>query len=579
MTVADGFRVRVGRGKVEVHGAGGSDCSDRGVRTILSGGLHYRGAPARRGGARAVLDLYRAGGVQGLLTIEGDFALVVIDLPNNRIAALRDAMGGRPLFWRREPEGWAIGSSLQALFDRRMDQLDPGYIADRLLSGSPSADQWAGSPYRDIWRLRPGHLLDGRVEEPGPRIHAAADWASRIRETCIPAPEAAAEEFRCRLTEAVRERATDKVAAHVSGGMDSTSVALIAARIRPPVHGLALRYKRIEPLRREAAFIDLVRHPGLAVGSIEADDLLDFDGFATIGPHAEPTPWLFRAAQDLALFQRARDAGATTILTGEGADETLALPPIEIADDMRRWRIGKAHAESARWARAYRTSVRRFVSELGLAAAVAPRFFRPERPGWLNPDFAAEVDWDERARALARRRLRHEDSFALSEMVSRIENSAGDWTAQELARPMGLDVAHPFRDPRVLVYGAAARLTHGADAMHPKPLLARAMAGIVPAPILGRRGKAPFDPIFYLGLSRNRDSLLRLVGEAPKVADRFFIRDRLIEAVRDAALGYRGLQPLHDVASTLSILKWLALLPRWQAGEGTALPKPDGRQG
>ncbi|MDB5672226.1 MAG: hypothetical protein JWO25_3185, partial [Alphaproteobacteria bacterium] len=141
----------------------------------------------------------------------------------------------------------------------------------------------------------------------------------------------------------------------------------------------------------------------------------------------------------------------------------------------------------------------------------------------------------------------------------------GDWANEAIAHPQRIHIAHPFRDPRVIAFGAAARLKFGADPV-PKPLLAAAMRGIVPDPILDRRSKASFAPLTYLGIRRHRDALADLIVRAPAEADSIFVRAKLIAALDEAALGILGMAEIHSLAGALGVLKWLELLPAWRSG-------------
>lgn len=539
-----------------------------GLMLLFSGRLHYRSdlarltqQPSGASDGSLVIAAYRRFAGEGFARLEGDFALVLLDNTRRCIFALRDPMGAVPLFWRRGRDTFMIADALASLEAGGM-QVAPSYIADILLMASPNPDDLATSPHQGIERIRPGCLAEFDFSGTLRATRDIAQWPARIR--AVQRPDA--ESFRAVLEAAVEERAVGRLAAHVSGGMDSTAVAMIAALPRRPVLGLSLVYDRIGELKSEQVYIDAIRRDGLSLARIAADELLDFGAFGAVAPHEEPSPWLFRAGQDIAMIEAAKEAGCTTILTGIGADETLAVVPIEIADHLRRGRLRQAHAIASAWAGAHGTAAWRFIQTFGLDPLLAPmsgwfamRQRRWQPAPWLDRDFVRAVDWPGRAREHAGRFHGEAASRLEAQLIANIRNSSGDWPGVALARPMGLELAHPFRDPRVLALGAAARLAMAPDPFRPKPLLADAMRGLLPDAILDRRGKARFDAIHYQGLTRHRNMLIAMVKSAPPAIDAWFNRDALCAAVRDAALGYRRLDALHGLAASLAVVKWMAL--------------------
>ena len=80
--------------------------------------------------------------------------------------------------------------------------------------------------------------------------------------------------------------------AHVSGGMDSTAVALTARdclNVREPLHGLSLVYDRPPYLARERPYAEsALGQGGIAPHRINGDEVLDFDGCVTALPMTSP---------------------------------------------------------------------------------------------------------------------------------------------------------------------------------------------------------------------------------------------------------------------------------------------------
>src|SRR5262245_42615901 len=73
-----------------------------GCTAAFMGRLHYRESLPRAqeiSEAHLALDIYHREGAAGLERLEGDFALVLLDTRTGQLIALRDPMGGYPLFF------------------------------------------------------------------------------------------------------------------------------------------------------------------------------------------------------------------------------------------------------------------------------------------------------------------------------------------------------------------------------------------------------------------------------------------------------------------------------------------------
>src|SRR5262249_40549692 len=151
------------------------------------------------------------------------------------------------------------------------------------------------------------------------------------------------------LREAVRQRVCGRTASHLSGGMDSTSVALIARDWidsgvgEPPLHALTLVYARLPSLAREQPYVEIaLGQRGIQPHCIEADDLLAFDEYAEPPVHDEPCAELHHFGRQRVLLEAGLRAGVGTVLTGEGADDFLDIPPYYLADLVRRGHLRTA---------------------------------------------------------------------------------------------------------------------------------------------------------------------------------------------------------------------------------------------
>src|SRR5262249_10517714 len=149
------------------------------------------------------------------------------------------------------------------------------------------------------------------------------------------------------------------------------------ARGQAPVHGLSLVFDTFPELARERKYLDiaLAGQAGIVSHRFAGDALMQFAPFADPPPHDERCPAPGSLAPAEAMTAGAARVGATTVLTGLGADELFDVPPYHLTDLLRRGRLLAAWAEAGRWARADNQGLWQVLWPFGLANVL---------PAWLH---------------------------------------------------------------------------------------------------------------------------------------------------------------------------------------------------
>lgn len=265
--------------------------------------------------------------------LRGQFAFAVWDQRRRRLVLARDRFGICPLFWSRQtsPEGdWLLFASeikgllASGLVEARPDLRGIDQVFHFLAVPGP-ATCFAG-----VELLPPGHALTidlaggGRDTRIQPRRYWAIDFPDRGQE--IRGTRQTVDEFERLLLRAVerRLRADVPVVSYLSGGIDSSIVAAMAARVRgEPIPAFTVQIK--------APGLDETRQAAVAAGHIGVRPVVvpvsDTD---VVGMYPE----LIRATEApvidtscTAMLMMAREVhrrGYKVALTGEGADEWLA---------------------------------------------------------------------------------------------------------------------------------------------------------------------------------------------------------------------------------------------------------------
>ncbi len=199
----------------------------------------------------------------------GDFSFALWDAREQKLFLARAPFSGRALFYHTTPRMFAFASMPKGLhaLAHIPRALDEDYLAD-YLARTPSAPE--KTFYRNIPRLLPGHSLilrDGKIQ-------TQTFWQLDLkRELCFTRDEEYLDAFNNVLERAVSDAlaSTAHVGIMVSGGLDSSSLASIAAPL------LAREGKHL------AGFTEVPR--------------ANFDGAVYDGRYADETPFVQALAQ------------------------------------------------------------------------------------------------------------------------------------------------------------------------------------------------------------------------------------------------------------------------------------------
>lgn len=181
----------------------------------------------------AVLDAFRRHGRDFPDRIDGDFAVALWRRDAGELWLGRDYIGARPLAWTWQPGRWlAFASMPKGLHaaDMAPPTVDPVALGVALTQGF---FRGSDSGFAEIAYLEAGHSLCVRAQDPSPpRPHRAyrpnPAQVGRWRGT----PEQAADRLRELVRRAVVRRlpSSPAVACHLTGGLDSSAITVLAAR-------------------------------------------------------------------------------------------------------------------------------------------------------------------------------------------------------------------------------------------------------------------------------------------------------------------------------------------------------------
>ncbi|MBY8843903.1 asparagine synthase-related protein [Streptomyces sp. SP2-10] len=566
------------------------DMAGRGLVTTVSSGagtatvVGWVGSLRDRvAGAHRLLDAFARPGTVPRPP-SGDYAAVLAY--RDRILLMRDESARIPLFYR-ESDGrvTAVSTSARRLGDGA--ELERRYFC-RYLTGNMAQQHTELTPFTGVHRILGGEVvelsrtgrLSGRVPPRVPAVREPSPPASGGR-----LPGAAAKDLRRALEDAVARRLGTMTACHVSGGTDSTSVALLAARVLAAEGGgpgdlvlLSGCFGGGE-LAGERPYLDeaveeIRRHaPAARPVIVDAGDVADFDDFRHhAGSSDEPNAHAFRAPFWSRLHAAAAELGCDTLLTGCGADPVVDANPFHLHRLARTGRLRQLSRQARSWAQGSERGVREIVHAyvmrpaLPLAAERIGMLARRGsvlgglgafgRPPWLRSGFARAHGY--RAAGVAETRFVFGRAPEQSLYDAANYLAAPDPLSWHRARQDGYFLSHPFLDREVI--GLMRRLPAEATFCpgRPKAVLREAMADLLPARIHDRAVKIPFNELYARGLRAHGDELVDLCRSArhPLVEEMFDV-ETLCRAVREARLGMGDAYSWDRVNSSLALVMWL----------------------
>ena len=229
--------------------------------------------------AERILRAYEKWGEDCVEHLIGDFAFAIWDKRHKRLFCARDHFGVKPFFYSRVGNSFIFSNRLNVLrSDRRVsDGLNETAVNDYLEQGLNQ--DLSTTIFRDIQRLPAGHTLTLANGSVTTRRYWTPSIKNEIR---FRDPESYVERFTELLTAATKDRLrTDRVSISMSGGLDSTSLAVIARDLlqQPAaVQAVSVVYDELIPDKERHYSTLAASSLGIPIRHVKADDFSLFEG-------------------------------------------------------------------------------------------------------------------------------------------------------------------------------------------------------------------------------------------------------------------------------------------------------------
>ncbi|MCU0907233.1 MAG: asparagine synthase-related protein [Rhodobacteraceae bacterium] len=528
--------------------------------------------------------------------LSGSFSVVIVDHDTGALEGWRDHFGVYPFYHIRHGTARVAGSDLRAVLHLSgLDpQPDPFRIADFIRGDEVERDRTA---FAGVMRLPAGHTI---------QVTAGDLAVTRYWEPSLPPPTpitGAPERLRAALAAATAARVAPDTGAMLSGGLDSTSLAGLAAQaaraqgLAQPhtlsfVYGADKRYDESHHIDAANAAFGTRPH---TMPVTDAPDLSAIRDVVEEQMDLFPSPGLQKSRR---IYAEARTLGLTALIDGHGGDEVVShgyARLVELAAARAWWPLmrearGASRVHGTPFWSVYlghvaqygglaprdlrRRLILRFLRRRGSSAAFGSD---PRRAiGLISPALRDQVQAD--TRYAQRPAFRDRDEFrnaARLQNLSQVSHPLIQRAFEVLHRAAtaaGVLPVYPFYDRRVvdlcLSLPAEAKMRDGQT----RWVLREAMRGLLPESIRTRADKAEFSDEVITSVRRYFDTC----GPDPfQPLAAYVDRDQanaLLAELRSGALTDRKDNQSVFVLWRLAVLlHWMRALPDWQArqAEGT----------
>jgi asparagine synthase (glutamine-hydrolysing) len=492
--------------------------------------------------------------------VAGEYALAIFDFERNSLLLTHDGLGILPVYYSISPGQITFASQLDLLVGFcAPTELDRDYLTDLLAWAEHAGDH---TPFKAVCRLMPGQSLSWT-----PRHHhlrTTWDLASvgpiRYRQ-----PGDYEDQFRHLLRRGVNEalRAEGVVWSELSGGLDSSSVACMAAHAgHKTVELLSMTFSRSKIGDETPWMQEVVKQTGLRWHTLDFDET---PPFARLPEATYAEPHFVMPVADF--FDRLggliRANNVQVLLTGFGGDQIFQgdePEPVYLADLFLNGRFARMLRGLREWHLG--SSSKRSMSYIFLRSVLGPSarrlrsraLFNRRRapPPYLHDDVLRTL---RARRAELQRRGAHGRSIGDQYFLERMAD-IGLSAANYRSRLADIcEVRHPLLYRPLVEFMFAIPWEEKLDPVWDRLLQRRALQGILPEPIRRRRDKRGSEQVYFEGLRKGASWLKCLTDKPRLVSHKLVDEKRWSEAVSQARYGRTYMMSMFVTAAIVEV--WL----------------------
>lgn len=465
-----------------------------------------------------ILAAYDAWGSDCVQRFNGMWSFAIFDPRKSVLFCSRDRFGVKPFYYLDDASRFVFGSEIRQLLPHREAKANVKVVLDFILTSfSDHSDE---TFYEGVRKLPPGHNLFYDLNDHTYRterfysINQHSEWYSKDALT-------SANDYVTLLNDAVRVRLRSDVPVGtcLSGGLDSSSVATLAAQQYTPLAGkpfIGITAIGETPRTDESAFARQVADAG---GMTWVPFKPTYDEFVSTLPEvvaAQEEPYASPSINmQWFVMRTAKQQGITVLLDGQGGDETLlGYEKYYAAHIATVWR----HQGMFSAARAV-LDARRNNSKMGflntakylvggLSAPARYRFYQ-YRHRYLKSAPALPIQLSDYAKACL-------DEFALQELeITRTNLPILLRYEDKNSMAHNIETRLPFLDYRALEAALSIPAEFKIKDGWTKWVLRKGMANKMPESVVWRKNKLGFEAPEDLWLAKHLPTMKETVLASP----------------------------------------------------------------
>lgn len=473
---------------------------------------------------------YRKWGSECGEFLVGQFALAAWSPRTRTLTCIRDHLGLQPFYYHCGQDYFVFAERIGAVLSHPATpwDLDEVGIGDYLALQEHSQRTF----YQGVKRLPPGHVLEVRADS----LRLERYWfPERIEELRWDDEEHYSRELRERVNSAVgAQMRGSRISVSLSGGLDSSSISIMAARTARAEGGTVTAISAGLPEEHsgseqdERYWIELVlEQEGLDVSFVSLPEATPFDGLEEkFEQSGQPFRDVFHYLTD-GLTERSSELGMCVMLNGLGGDMAASYNGRGLLLHLlSRGRLAELFALVRRRAAIEGVSASAIV-RAEILAPLLPASAREFLQLLRGRKRSGRYDRSAMSRGFARRYartprddgpqeiLRSSRNVVHRRLLSNVIDLSGALEQLTVAaRCRGVELRFPLVDRRVIEYCLAMPPEQFLQGGWRRSLFRRAMAGVLPEAIRTRTDKGAFSPDFLrrlrAGLPEQKEFLINL---------------------------------------------------------------------
>jgi asparagine synthase (glutamine-hydrolysing) len=539
--------------------------------------LEARGCVFRtRSDTEVLLKAWILWGDRCLARLNGGFAFALYDRVTGTLVLARDRFGKRPLFYARHDGGLLFASEMKAFLAYpgfRFEQ-DAAEVASILAQWTPLPRQTGFTGVSSLglaeWLEFKGGTLTRHSYEPlsfdsGPEVRSEADALDRIREVL-------AESVSLRL------RSDVDVGVYLSGGLDSSIIALLTSRQADravPTFSIAFEDASFDESDTQRELSEFLHTDHTSLSISHADIVANFEAALY---HAEVPAFRSAFVPMFLLSKRTREAGITVVLSGEGADECFLGYDLFKETQLRAaWDTLDENTRAQRLAALYPHLDHYGPQDLAAVTGLYQQFSRERLPGLFSHElrfqngrfstrlmreagnpFAAITSWAAETPGFAS--MSAVEKAQWLEFQTLLPGYLLSTQGDRMALAHGVENRCPFLDKAVFDLAASVNLRFD-DGFEEKRLLREAFKGMLP-PSIQKKRKFPYRAPDSAAFASIRPDCLDIVCSDAELAKLPYLDARFARALVKKVLSQPACEISTKENQTFIFLLSLAFLNR-----------------